>query len=117
MFQFLGRFSAARPWLICGVWLVVGVGVALVAPDAGRGTQAADVRSLPARCPSVRGYQLLQEAFPQDVFASRVLFAVERPGRALDGADLNLVDHLVADLNQLRVDEPDLQMGRVYSHL
>ena len=116
MFQFLGRFAATRPWWICGVWLLLAVGVAVVAPDAGRGTQDDDIRFLPARCPSVRGYQLLEEAFPQDVFASRVLFAVERTDAPLTEADLRLVDASTADLDQLKDNEPALQIGRVVSH-
>ncbi len=115
MFQFLGRFAATRPWWICGVWVLLAVGVAVVAPDAGRGTQDDDIRFLPARCPSVRGYQLLKEAFPQDVFASRVLFAVERTDAPLTEADLRLVDAATADLNQLKDKEPALQIGRVVS--
>ena len=39
-----------------------------------------DIRFLPERCPSVRGYQLLSKAFPQDVFASKVVVAIERAG-------------------------------------
>jgi RND superfamily putative drug exporter len=116
MFQFLGRFCAKHPWLICAAWLIAGVGVALVAPDAGRGTQDDDIHFLPARCPSVRGYQLLQEAFPQDVFASRLLLAVERTGAPLSDADLGLVDGMTDDLNRLKDQEPSLQIRRIVSH-
>ncbi len=115
MFQFLGRFSATRPVWICGVWILLGVGVTLVAPDAGRGTQDDDVRFLPARCASVRGYQLLQQSFPQDVFASRVLFAVERRDAPLSDADLRLVDAMAADLDQLKEAVPALKIHRVVS--
>src|SRR6185369_3734199 len=79
-------------------------------------SQDDDIRFLPARCPSVRGYQLLEKAFPQDVFASRVIFAVERGDDKLTEADLALVDLLVAELNRLRQDEPDLQIKKIYSH-
>ncbi|HVS37997.1 MAG TPA: MMPL family transporter [Gemmataceae bacterium] len=116
MFSFLGRFSASHPWWICTAWLLLGVGVALMAPDAGRGTQDDDVRFLPDRCPSVRGYKLLQESFPQDVFASRVLFAVQRSDGPLTEADLHLVDGMAADLNQLKDAEPALQIGRIVSY-
>src|SRR5437762_1245588 len=116
MFQFLGRFSAKHPWWICAAWLLAGVGVALVAPAAGHGTQDDDIRFLPARCPSVRGYQLLQDAFPQDVFASRLLLAVERTGAPLTDADLGLVDGMTDDLNRLKDEEPGLQIRRVVSH-
>lgn len=116
MFKTLGRFTAAHAWKICAAWLAVAVALALLAPPWDTRAQDDDVHFLPARCDSVRGFRLLQAAFPQDVFASRAIFAVERPDRPLDDADLALADRLVADLNDLRAAEPDLQIGRVYSH-
>src|SRR5947208_16886347 len=108
MFKAIGRFAANRPGCVCAAWLLLAVGVALVAPDWDNNAQDDDIRFLPARCPSVRGYHLLEQAFPQDVFASRVLFAVERPDGPLTGADLALVDDLAADLEKLKQDEPAL---------
>jgi RND superfamily putative drug exporter len=116
MFKSLGRFTAAHAWTICAAWLLLAGGLALLAPSWDTRAQDDDIHFLPARCDSVRGHQLLEQAFPQDVFASRVIFAVERSDRPLDAADLDLVDRLVADLNRLRTDEPELQIGRVYSH-
>jgi RND superfamily putative drug exporter len=116
MFKFLGRLAATHPWLICAAWLAAGVAVALAAPPWDQRAQDDDIRFLPARCPSVRGYQLLEQAFPQDVFASRALFAVERRDGPLTEADLALVDDMVADLEKLRQDEPDLQIHRIASH-
>ena len=113
MFKTLGRFSTQYPWLICAAWLLLGAAVAFVAPAAGHGVQDDDIRFLPARCPSVRGYQLLEQAFPQDVFASRVLFAVERADAPLTDADLTLVDGMADDLDRLKRDEPALQISRV----
>ncbi len=117
MFKFLGRFAAAHPWLICAAWLLAGVAVARVAPSWDAHAQDDDIRFLPARCDSVRGFQLLEQAFPQDVYASRALFAVEHPaGACLTEADLALVDDAVADLQRLRKEEPDLGITRVCSH-
>src|SRR5665213_1272938 len=116
MFTFLGRFAARRPWLICAAWLFIGLGVAFVAPAAGHGVQDDDICFLPTRCASVRGYKLLQDAFPQELFASRVIFAVERTSAPLTEADLALVDGMAADLNRLKDNEPDLQIRRVVSH-
>ena len=116
MFKLLGRFTAAHPYLICAVWLATGISLSLLAPSWDARTVDDDVRFLPDRCPSLRGYQLMREAFPQDVFASRAIFAFEREDRPLDAADLALVDQCVGDLNELRQDEPELQITRVYSH-
>jgi RND superfamily putative drug exporter len=116
MFKLLGRFAAAHPFLICAAWLVVGIAVTVGAPNWDQRAQDDDIRFLPERCASVRGYRLLEEAFPQDVFASRIIFAVERV-EGLSASDLGLVGEMVGDLNRLREQEPGLQINRVVSHL
>jgi RND superfamily putative drug exporter len=115
MFKSLGRLAVSHPWTICAAWLVAGALLALVAPTWDSRTQDDDIRFLPARCPSVRGYRLLEQAFPQDVSASRLVFAVERPQAPLTPPDFALVGELVADLEKLRHDEPDLKIGKVVS--
>lgn len=79
MFNHLGRWTAAHPWAVVAAWLLVGLALTLFAPTWDSRTQDDDIRFLPERCPSVRGYQLLQQAFPNDVFASNLIFAVEHP--------------------------------------
>jgi RND superfamily putative drug exporter len=116
MFKSLGRYAVRHPWSICLAWALAGLIVTLVAPAWNTRAQDDDIRFLPARCDSVRGYRLLEQAFPQDVFASNLLFAVERPDQALTDADLVLVDELVSDLNELRNGEPRLSINRVVSH-
>src|SRR4029077_15571814 len=49
---------------------------------------------------------------PDDVFASRLVFALEREDAPLSTADLALVKLLVGDLEQLRKDAPELQIGK-----
>jgi RND superfamily putative drug exporter len=114
MFHALGRLAARHPWPVCAAWLLAGLAAALLAPSWDGNAQDDDVRFLPARCESVRGYQLLGEAFPQDVFASRIVFALERPG-GLSDADLKVVDGLAAAVDRLRADEPALQITGVRS--
>ena len=108
MFNHLGRLTAAHPWAVVAAWLVLGVLLALVAPTWDSRTQDDDIRFLPERCASVQGYQLMQQAFPDDVFASRLVFAVERADRPLTDADFALVRDLVGDLEKLRKDAPEL---------
>src|SRR5262249_44742289 len=103
-------------WLVCAVWLVLGTALALLAPSWDARAQDDDIRFLPARCPSVRGYALLEKAFPQDVFASRLILAVERREAKLTEADLALVDGLAAELGKLRQEEPALQIKKIVSH-
>src|SRR4051794_25474714 len=116
MFTYLGRVTAGHPWVVCAVWLALGAALALLAPSWDARAQDDDIRFLPGRCPSVRGYQLLEKAFPQDVFASRVIFAVERPDAKLSDTDLALVDGLVTELGKLRQEEPALQIKKIVSH-
>jgi RND superfamily putative drug exporter len=115
MFKFLGRFTAAHPGKICAAWLVVAVALGLLAPSWSAQTQDDDIHFLPARCDSVRGFELLKQAFPQEVFASRAIFVIERVDRKLTADELKLVDRMADDLNALSREEPELGIGRIYS--
>jgi RND superfamily putative drug exporter len=116
MFHHLGRWTASHPWLTCAAWLVVGAALTLVAPAWDTRTQDDDIHFLPDRCPSVRGYHLLEQAFPQDVFASRLVFALEREDAPLCEADFALANKLVEALEKLRRDAPELKIGTISSH-
>jgi RND superfamily putative drug exporter len=115
MFKHLGRFAATHPWLICGAWVLVALGVALVAPAWDGRAQDDDIRFLPGRCDSVRGYKLLERAFPQDVFASRAIIALERPDAALGDDDLAIAAGIAGDVALLAREDPSLQIGKVCS--
>jgi RND superfamily putative drug exporter len=116
MLKFLRQFPAAHPGVVCAAWVVAAVALTCLAPCWDSRTADDDIRFLPARCPSVRGYQLLQQAFPQDVFASRVILAVERPDQPLTDADLRLVDGCLDRLQRLQRESPDLKLGRISSY-
>lgn len=116
MFKYLGRWTATHPWLICLAWLIVAVVVGRVAPKWDDRAADDDIRFLPPRCDSVKGYQLLEQAFPQELFASRLIVAVERADSPLTPADFALVDGLAADLQRLRRDDPSLQIARICTH-
>src|SRR5260221_617289 len=116
MFKFIGRLIAAHPWLVCLSWLVGGALLTCVSPNWDKQTQDDDVRFLPARCPSVRGYHLLEKSFPQDVFACKAIFTVERKDAPLTDLDFALVDRYVQEVNQLKKDDPNLQIGAIRSH-
>src|SRR5262245_18280396 len=111
MFDLLGRCAATHPWKVCAAWLVLAV-----APSWRSQAQDDDIRILPPETPSVRGFRLLEQAFPQDVFARRTIFAVERPDEPLTEGDFELVDAIVTALDQLRREEPALQIGSVVSY-
>ncbi|MBY0524001.1 MAG: MMPL family transporter [Gemmataceae bacterium] len=115
MFDFLGRLAVTHPWKIVAAWLLIAVGVYLCAPNWESKAIDDDIRFLPERCASVRGYQRLQEAFPHEVFASRVIFALERPDGPLRPKDFVLVDRLATALERLNDDEPELRINKVTS--
>jgi len=116
MFKYLGRVTATHPWLICLAWLIVAAVVGVVAPPWDERAADDDIRFLPARCDSVKGHQLLEQAFPQDVFASRLILAVERDKAPLTAADFALVDGIATDLQRLREDDPSLQIARICTY-
>src|SRR4051812_7628279 len=116
MFNFLGRLASRHPWKVLGAWLLIGLTLAVVAPRWKGCVQDDDIRFLPGRCDSVKGYRLLEQAFPHDVYASRLIFTLERKDGAISAADQALIEGIVADLNALREREPELKIGRVHSH-
>lgn len=116
MFHRLGRFTASHPWLICAVWIVSGLVLTAVAPRWDTRTHDDDIHFIPDRFTSVRAHHLMEEAFPEDVCGSRVIFALERDNTSLKEADFALVDAVVADLEQLRASAPELKLGRVDSY-
>src|SRR5205823_2134772 len=59
---------------------------------------------------------VLEQAFPQDVFASKAVVAVERTESRLTPADLALVDRMVAAVEDLKAKEPKLGINGVTSH-
>src|SRR5438105_15089349 len=109
MFRQLGRLTARYPKSICAFWLAVGLGLTAVAPHWDTQAQDDDIRFVPERFTSVRAYQLLEKGFPKDVFASNLVYAIEREECPLSDADLQLVDQLVQDLEALK-------LGKVEPH-
>lgn len=116
MFRFVGRLCVTHPLKVCAAWIVLAIGLTLVAPDWRRQSQDDDIRFLPNSYPVVRGFKLLEQAFPQDVFACRVLFAIERPETELSAEDFDLVDRMTDELQALANEQPDLQITGVVSH-
>ncbi len=115
MFHRLGRLTATYPWTTCVIWLLFGAVLTLIAPRWDTRCQDDDVRFIPERCTSVRAYQLLEKAFPQEVTASNLVFVVERDKIPLSDADYALVDGIAADLEKLRREAPELNIGRIDS--
>ena len=103
MFHRLGRIAAANSWIVCVIWLALGAGSSLLAPHWDSHAQDDDVRFLPNRFTSARAYELMEKAFPQEVEASRLIFALEREDAPLTDEDFQLVDRIVTDLEELKI--------------
>lgn len=116
MFDFLGRMAAAHPGKIVCAWIALAFALTTIAPDWKTQSQDDDVRSLPASYPSIRGYQLLEQAFPKDVSVCKATIAIEREGRPLSRSDFALVDQVVGRINQLREERPSLPITAVTSY-
>ncbi len=64
-------------------WIGLGVVLTRAFTRGGKDqSQDDDIRFLPANTPSVRAYELLEKAFPNDLSASKAIFAVERRAKA-----------------------------------
>jgi RND superfamily putative drug exporter len=116
MLRALGHWTVQHPGKVVVIWLLAALLLAGIAPPWDANTQDDDIRFLPERCACVRGYHLLEQAFPHEVFASRAVFAVERPNGPLRADDFDLVDRMTARLERLGHDEPALQIGAINSH-
>lgn len=116
MFGRLGRFVACHPWYVVLLWLVIGALAYGMAPAFEDRAQDDDIHLLPARCLSVQGLEILQRAFPKEVFASKLILACERTEGPLTAADLACVDQLTQALKQAAQDEPESVLGAVTSH-
>jgi RND superfamily putative drug exporter len=116
MFDRLGRLATNYPGKVCTAWLLLAAGLTWFAPAWQCKAQDDDIRFLPPNTPSVRAFRLLEQAFPQDVFASRAIFTLERTDEPLSGDDLALVDDIVTCLEGLKRDEPGLKIGAIASH-
>src|SRR3989442_1517212 len=111
MFDPPGPWAATHPLKICTASLLFANCPTAIAPTWRNKTQDDDIRFLPAGTPSVRAFHLLEHAFPQDVFACRAVFALERRDGPLSDDDLALVDDIVVSLEGLKREEPGLQIG------
>ncbi len=116
MFRFVGKLCVTHPWKVCAAWIILATGLTLIAPNWRNQSQDDDIRFLPDSYPVVRGFKLLEQAFPQDVFACRVLFAVDRSDGELSAEDFEIVDRMTAELETLAKEDPGLQITGIVSH-
>lgn len=104
----LGRAVCRRPGWIVSLWAAAAAALAVFAPSWDAACQDDDIRFMPAECRSVRGYELLRQAFPNEASGSRLAIALERGGRPLAAADLALLKTMAGRIESLRRAEPAL---------
>jgi len=118
MFHQVGRLSATYPWIVCLLWIVLGVVLSCCAPPWDAHTEDDDIRFMPERFTSLRAYQIMEKAFPKEICDSKLIFAIEREDAVLSEADFLLVERIVAGIEALRDGDSDLheKLGKVASH-
>ena len=101
MFVLLGRF-VTRHWLAVIVgWVIVVALLHAVAPEWDDVTRDGDLAFLPPQMPSVRGEQLLSDAFPRDRAKSEIAVFVGRESGALQGDELAVAYDLARQFKNL----------------
>jgi RND superfamily putative drug exporter len=90
----LGALVKQHSRLVIVAWLALAVSLHLVAPRWNDVIRDGDLAYLPGAMPSVRGVQLLSEAFPSERGRSEVAVIVERSGNRLTPHDLVWSDSL-----------------------
>jgi len=88
----------SRHWLAALLaWIVLAAVVVRFAPRWDDVTKDGDFAYLPAAMTSVQGERLLEEAFPEALSKSQVIFVVSRADGPLRQADLDIADGLVEE--------------------
>ena len=90
----LGALVKQHSRLVIAAWLGLAVALHLIAPRWNDVIRDGDLAYLPHSMPSVRGVQLLSEAFPDERGRSEMAIIVERPGGRLSTRDLLWSDSL-----------------------
>ena len=94
MFQRLATFIS-RHWLLVLIcWVVIPVGIKLLAPSWDDVCRDGDFAYLPARMTSARGEKLIGEAFPDLASKSEIVVLVARPGGKLREEDREIASRL-----------------------
>ena len=98
MFDHLGKLVSRRWAWVLVAWIVLVAALKLTAPDWASISQDDDIKSFPPHFDSVVGHDLLEKAFPDDVFNSQIVVIVEKRAEALSDLDLQFVDTLAQRL-------------------
>ncbi len=96
VFRGLGHLVSRRPWWVLGAWVVFAVIVVASAPTVAATTDQADF--LPNKYDSIKGYELLDDAFPQQQQAGVTIVFDRSDGAALTADDLTKIGGIAKGL-------------------
>ncbi|MCE0540371.1 MMPL family transporter [Kineosporia rhizophila] len=96
VFRGLGHLVAQRPWWVLGSWVVFAVLVVATAPTVTATTDQADF--LPNSYDSIKGYELIEDAFPQQEQAGATIVFDRSDGAALTEQDLAKIGEITQSL-------------------
>jgi RND superfamily putative drug exporter len=102
MFSHLARFVTRRPLVVIAGWIAIVVALRIVAPSWDDVTLDGDLAHLPVDMPSIRGQELLKEAFPDQSAQSEIVIVIARDGQPLSGADKGFAGLLARRFDELK---------------
>jgi RND superfamily putative drug exporter len=112
MFSALGAVVTRHSRSVLALWIVLAVGLHLVAPRWNDVIRDGDLAYLPPSMPSSRGAQMLNAAFPDEHGRSEIAVIVERPADPLSGEDLLWSDGLA---ERFREHSAELAISEVWN--
>ncbi|MBT0771650.1 MMPL family transporter [Kineosporia sp. J2-2] len=89
VFRGLGHLVSRRPWWVLGAWVLFAVVVVTTAPTVTATTDQADF--LPGTYESIKGYELIDQAFPQTQQAGATIVFDRSDGAPLSEQDLSTI--------------------------
>jgi RND superfamily putative drug exporter len=102
MYELLGR-TVSRHWIATLLgWAVLIVAIHQWTPNWDDVTCDGDFAYLPQQMSSVQGERLLQEAFPEGLSKSQVIFVLARRDGPLQPADYAIADQLVEQCDAMK---------------
>jgi RND superfamily putative drug exporter len=116
MFNRLSLVVGNHPWLVVLGWLIVPLGLHLLAPRWDQVTKDDDVHFFPSTSLSVIGQELLERGFPLDASSSQLVLIYERRGQPVTAEDKRYIERVALRFWEFSQSHPELGVKRVETH-